>query len=237
MSVTIDVSGSGAVATGDTREHKDAFKGLGWKWSRSLGAWVIPRTWRHETVDYKVAQTVSVLADVATEVVGADDRDDDATREERRAERDRQLVDANRARADASRDRSDAAYGQSRQLADMIPMGQPVLVGHHSEGRHRRDLARIDRAMRRSVDESAAADVYESRARAAAGRVAARERAPKVAFGPGDVRKGDRVRTRYGWHDVVRVNAKSVSVPSLVGGSWTDRLAWSKVLEIDGGAE
>jgi hypothetical protein len=28
-----------------------------------------------------------------------------------------------------------------------IPFGQPILVGHHSEGRHRRAIAQIDRAM------------------------------------------------------------------------------------------
>jgi hypothetical protein len=34
----------------------------------------------------------------------------------------------------------------------MIPFGQPILVGHHSEGRHRRDIGRIDGAMRRGCE-------------------------------------------------------------------------------------
>lgn len=68
--------------------------------------------------------------------------------EERREAR----IDRLNARADKAHAESTAAYQRSKAVADRIPMGQPVLVGHHSEGRHRRDLARIDSAMRRSVD-------------------------------------------------------------------------------------
>jgi hypothetical protein len=44
-----------------------------------------------------------------------------------------------------------SAHARARAIGDMIPMGQPILVGHHSEKRHRRDLGRIDRSMRRSI--------------------------------------------------------------------------------------
>jgi hypothetical protein len=50
--------------------------------------------------------------------------------------------------------RSDAAFAGVKGIADHIPMGQPILIGHHSEGRHRRDLARIDNGMRKAVEES-----------------------------------------------------------------------------------
>ena len=43
---------------------------------------------------------------------------------------------------------------EHRQSCDMIPMGQPILVGHHSEGRHRRDLDRTERLCRRGMDEA-----------------------------------------------------------------------------------
>jgi Domain of unknown function (DUF3560) len=33
----------------------------------------------------------------------------------------------------------------ARERLEMIPLGQPILVGHHSEKRHRKDLNRIDR--------------------------------------------------------------------------------------------
>ena len=34
------------------------------------------------------------------------------------------------------------------------------------------------------------------------------------------------------WHKVVRVNAKTVTVPSVVGGSWTDRIPFGRVIEV-----
>lgn len=57
------------------------------------------------------------------------------------AKRERLLERAEKARSEAT----DA--GEARQrISGMIPMGQPILVGHHSERRHRRDIERIDRA-------------------------------------------------------------------------------------------
>lgn len=47
-----------------------------------------------------------------------------------------------------------------------IPFGQPILVGHHSERRHRRAIERADNAMRRSVEN---ADMAQHHAGAAAG--------------------------------------------------------------------
>ena len=35
-----------------------------------------------------------------------------------------------------------------RERLKMVPLGQPILVGHHSEKRHRKDLTRIDDAFR-----------------------------------------------------------------------------------------
>lgn len=66
--------------------------------------------------------------------------------------------------ADAANQRSDQAYQTSKGILDRIEPGQPILVGHHSEGRHRRDLKRSDDAMRRSIQESARADDLKRRA-------------------------------------------------------------------------
>lgn len=59
--------------------------------------------------------------------------------------------------------RSSAAYQKAHAVSSMIPMGQPILVGHHSENRHRRDLRRIDSGMRKSIEESKKADYYSSK--------------------------------------------------------------------------
>lgn len=60
--------------------------------------------------------------------------------------------------------KSDAAHERSHALASMIPFGQPILVGHHSEGRHRADVARIENGMRSFVDNARMADRHEQAA-------------------------------------------------------------------------
>jgi len=59
---------------------------------------------------------------------------------------------------------SDSAYKAAHQIGDAIPFGQPILVGHHSEGRHRAALKKIDNNMRKSVEASKKAAYYEARA-------------------------------------------------------------------------
>lgn len=63
--------------------------------------------------------------------------------------------------ADKAHRRSDAAFGGAMAAIDGIPPGQPILVGHHSERRHRAALDRHDRRMRRAIDESELAQHHE----------------------------------------------------------------------------
>jgi uncharacterized protein DUF3560 len=50
------------------------------------------------------------------------------------------------------------------EAATGIPFGQPILVGHHSERRHRAAIARIDRNMAAAVDNARKAESMSSRA-------------------------------------------------------------------------
>jgi len=59
---------------------------------------------------------------------------------------------------------SNSRYEASNRLASMIPFGQPILVGHHSEGRHRRDLDKINNNMRKSIESGEKAEYYQNRA-------------------------------------------------------------------------
>ena len=68
------------------------------------------------------------------------------------------------ARAGRADQESDAQYERSRQITEHIPFGQPILVGHHSEGRHRRDLNRSWRAMEKSAEASKKAEHYRQKA-------------------------------------------------------------------------
>ena len=54
--------------------------------------------------------------------------------------------------ADKRERKRDASLSQANRIADGIPPGQPILVGHHSERRHRRDLDRIDSGMRKGYE-------------------------------------------------------------------------------------
>jgi predicted RNA methylase len=49
-------------------------------------------------------------------------------------------------------------------IADNIPLGQPILVGHHSEKRARRDAARIENGMRKAVGCWEASKYWKDRA-------------------------------------------------------------------------
>lgn len=82
-----------------------------------------------------------------------------AYEEKQEARREYYLEKAEQARHQAKRE-SDAA----RSKADMIPFGQPILIGHHSEKRHRKDLERIQSATRRSIEAQEKADYYEQKA-------------------------------------------------------------------------
>lgn len=69
--------------------------------------------------------------------------------------RDPELVETDRAdrpqaRAAALSDKAtrcsataQAAHDKAKTLGEQIPFGQPILIGHHSEGRMRRHAARI----------------------------------------------------------------------------------------------
>jgi len=80
-------------------------------------------------------------------------------RQEARAERYRQF-------AENAEKRATAAFNASSAAVENIPLGQPILVGHHSEKAHRRALECSHGAMMRSVHESEKAAYYRQKAEA-----------------------------------------------------------------------
>ncbi|MDR1838256.1 MAG: DUF3560 domain-containing protein [Treponema sp.] len=59
---------------------------------------------------------------------------------------------------------ANAQHKKAMDISSVIPLGQPILVGHHSEGRHRADIKRIDTATRKSVEALDKAEYYSHRA-------------------------------------------------------------------------
>lgn len=145
--------------------------GVNWRryglvWSRRQGCWVWARTIRPETVAQRARQ---IAADHGAEVIGtaeAVDIDPD--------ERDAAILARHERRAENAETEADARYAAVRSTMNVIPMGQPILVGHHSEGRHRRDLARMDTNMRRSIEADQRAKDEQRLADGAARRIAHR---------------------------------------------------------------
>lgn len=64
----------------------------------------------------------------------------------------------------AAESKSDAYYERSQAAVAGIVPGQPILVGHHSEKRHRRDVERSWDAMGKSVEQSRKAEEHEGKA-------------------------------------------------------------------------
>lgn len=146
-------------------------KASGFRWSGRLGAWYLPHTRDRDAREYTLEQAAAALREAGHQVmVSINDtarcveeiEADKAQRAEARASR-------RRAMAEKAGQRAENAYGAARQIADGIPFGQPILVGHHSQRRAERDAERIRQNMRRTVAESAKADYHQRRAEAAAG--------------------------------------------------------------------
>jgi hypothetical protein len=60
-----------------------------------------------------------------------------------------------------------ACEKRAHAIADVIPLGQPILVGHHSESRHRGDIGRIHSLTGKSIEASQEAQDLARRADAA----------------------------------------------------------------------
>lgn len=60
--------------------------------------------------------------------------------------------------------RSTERFDAAHRATEGIPFGQPILVGHHSEGRHRATLARSDNQMRKGCEEADLAKHHASKA-------------------------------------------------------------------------
>lgn len=114
-------------------EVRKAMSMRGFKYSKRQNLWyATDRGDRRELLD-SIAEHGSVIGE---KISFAEKMDRKITRAENRAGR--YLTKATRLQ-NAGRIKLE----RSNKIASYFPMGQPVLVGHHSEGRHRRTLERI----------------------------------------------------------------------------------------------
>lgn len=117
---------------------------------------------------------------------------------ERKAEKRREWAEKAKAR---SAQRFDAAHN----LADQIPLGQPILVGHHSEGHARRDVARIQGNMEKGIEEQKLAEHHR-------GAAAGIERALENSVFSDDVDAVEAMQARIKENEEKRDRMKKVNV-------------------------
>jgi hypothetical protein len=325
MTTTITITHTrpeGTIATGTSKGDGSAriLKAAGFRWGYSIGAWYIQQSRDRAAHTWKIDGAAAGLRAAGFDVDVSIDETPRAfaeTEAEREA-RAEQRADTYADRAGRAEGNAAAAYQRFKQILEVIPPGQPILVGHHSERGHRAALRRADNAIRRSSEETGKAEHYQHRAETSGDYKARREslgttlrRIEKLeaerrkaerdmtpcrvsgkrvkpdgqgktldcrvcwnpitlgetvpehgrrisaehgqqlldelddqltywrkivadqqadgakVWGPADFRKGDEVLSWGGWRTVLRVNAKSLTVPS--GYSWNDRVSYDDV--------
>ena len=155
-------------------------KAHGWRWGRSIGAWYVPHSRDRAPKTATIEATAGALKAAGWTVAQQIDR---AARSTAEIEADKIARAQDRAaglaaKAERRTEAAEAAY--ERHLRDMAALpegGEPVKVGHHSETRHRRDLARADASMRRQIEATEEAREAQDRAQAAS-QATARRYAP-----------------------------------------------------------
>lgn len=174
-----------------------------WRWSDDLDCWHVRHTrdklWPQ--VGAGVNKTAEVLraAGFTVTVERSDETRPVAEREQDRAERAELRADYHSERASMRKAEGDATFAAARERASH--MVGPILVGHHSERRHRRDLARLDRMDDRAGEAWKAAEYHGNRAAAAEATQRHRE-APgttlrRVERLSADLRAAERERDGY----------------------------------------
>jgi hypothetical protein len=290
----------------------DVLKGLrdNWRYFPSIRRIGIGQSRDRNADPYKIKRAAEALRatghDVTVEI-DESDRRSFAEAEAERYERAEMRADYHEEHAGKAASAASAAWQAEHGILDMIPMGQPILVGHHSERRHRRDLDRAENLRRRASAEEDRAGYHADRAESAERFQASRESVPTTLRriekleaeqrllqrrldGSGsevygqheaatgayaerlrvrladiteelaywrehvakrqaegvkiwsreDFTKGDYVQFLGGWYAVLRVSAKSVTIPAMINDgpvvhatgnrcTWTDTVPYHKV--------
>jgi hypothetical protein len=141
-------------ATRPAAETIAALKAAGWRWSGYRKEWNHPSRRPTIPVPYEDEGEVDYS--------------------EERAERLTERAGKHEAHAEAARRRGESISGG-------IPLGQPILVGHHSEKRHRRDIERIHGAIEKEMEHRGTAEELRQKAAASVAHQEHVSSAPVIA--------------------------------------------------------
>ena len=216
----------GTLISGTSRGDGTAeiLKTNGWKWGRSISSWYVPYSRDRLPKTWIITQTVKALetAGYSVETQISLDHRTTAEVEEGKQQRAEDRADALAAKVERKQAAYEAASDRFRLAAKSLPpMGQPILVGHHSEAAHRRALDKADTTARKAYDAYKEVGRAEQRAKTAAGATSRRydpatvaNRIDKIAA---EIRKINRILTgerRY---------------KGQAAGSWFDESAWETI--------
>jgi hypothetical protein len=155
-------------------------KAAGFKWAPKQQLFVAPM-WTPERAD--------LLIELCGEI-----GDEDTSLVERAEER----ADRFDGYSDKRGDEAERSRAAVAEVADGIPLGQPILVGHHSERRARKDAERIENGMRKAVRLWEVSRYWTARAAGALRHAQYRElpavRARRIKTIEADKRKHERTR-------------------------------------------
>jgi len=132
-----------------SKEDYARVRAAGFIWAPKQELFVAPM-WTPERADF--------LEELCGEI-----EDEDKSLVERSEERAERFEDY----SDKRREDADRAHAAVEAIAGGIPMGQPILVGHHSERRARRDAEKIQNGMSRAVKMWETSKYWEERAQGA----------------------------------------------------------------------
>ncbi|ETZ55268.1 hypothetical protein MAHJHV58_31810 [Mycobacterium avium subsp. hominissuis] len=180
--MTIEITHSAAEGTlvhGTNRGDgtNTILKAAGFRWFPSLGLWGVPRSRDRQPNRHKIDRAADALRAAGhTVTIDVDDTHrPTAEAEADKVHRQEQRVDALNTKADRKAAAAAAAWDAEHRAVDALPPdGQPILIGHHSERRHRNAIARAHAATRRAIDATEDAQHASRRAEAAAATTAHR---------------------------------------------------------------
>lgn len=148
-----------------------------WRWGRSISSWFIPQsrdrlpnmTRIHATQKALESAGFTVTVEVSLDIRPTSEVETDKiSRQEHRAEALAHKAGRKLAAADTAWARHE------RDVARLPEGGEPIKIGHHSEGRHRAAVDRAHASMRRGLDAHKEADRAATQAESAAITTAAR---------------------------------------------------------------
>lgn len=157
MTIRIEIDGNEVTLYGTTKGNpvdEKARQYSAWRWSGRARAFVLPRNLnpgtRERNIRSLVASYKAAGIEVEVENTGvvlsvAEEREQAEQRLAERAERYENRAERRSAEATGR-------FATVDGILEHIPPGQPVLVGHHSEGRHRRALDKVDTNMRKGIE-------------------------------------------------------------------------------------